>query len=329
MTEGAGERKLRSMTTTTHHHPKAHRTPERDTWHAFETAERKLMAELGVAARNRRLLLADPAVTARVLETGEGEPVVLVHGSGMSAPTWGPLLAELADRRVYAVDLPGFGLSDPYDYSGRALREHAVAQLTSLLDALELDRPVIAGTSLGAMWTLSLAIARPERVARVVALGVPAVSLPGMKGDPYFRAMTTPGVRRIVSRLPAPRNAKATRRAMARVLGARALGNASDTYFDVVRATMAMPGWRLAMTSHLELAMRRGRARPENAIGDDELRALEVPVHFVMGDSDVYGPPAVAERAAALMPAATVTTIPGGHAPFLDDPACCAAAIRG
>lgn len=318
MTAGAAARTMRRMTTTTNQ--------EHD---AFEAAERTLLAGLGVTATSRRLPLADPVLTVRVLEAGAGEPVVLVHGSGMSAPTWGPLLAELGDRRIHAVDLPGFGLSDPHHYGHRPLREHAIAQLTSLLDALELDRPVIAGTSLGAMWALSLAVARPERVSRVIALGIPAVSLPGMKGDPFFRAMTTPVVRAIVSRVPAPRNAKATRRAMARVLGPRALATVDNAYFDVVRATMRMPGWRLAMRSHLNLALRNGRQRPENIIGDDELRSLQAPVRFVMGDADVYGPPAVAERAAALMPEATVTTIPGGHAPFLDDPAACAAAIRG
>ena len=119
---------------------------------------------------------------------GQGEPLVLVHGSGMSAPTWAPMLAHLGDRRVHAVDLPGFGLSDPLDYSGRTLRGHAVAQLGSLLDALELEQATIAGTSLGAMWALCLALERPERVRRVVAIGIPAVALPGMKGDPFFAA---------------------------------------------------------------------------------------------------------------------------------------------
>jgi pimeloyl-ACP methyl ester carboxylesterase len=225
-----------------HRHPKGRRAPERDAWHVFEDAECTLLAELGVTAADGRLPLSDPRLTVRVLEAGAGEPVLLVHGSGMSAPTWGPLLAELDDRRVHAVDLPGFGLSDAHDYAGRSLREHAVAQLTSILDALELPRPTIAGTSLGAMWALCLALDRPDRVSRVIALGIPAVSLPGMKGDPYFRAMTTPGIRRLVSRVPAPKSAKATRRAMARALGPRALGQLSDSYFDVVRATMGMPG---------------------------------------------------------------------------------------
>ena len=70
---------------------------------------------------------------------------------------------------------------------------------------------------------------------------------------------------------------------------------------------MAMPGWRLAMSSHLNLAMRSGRPRPENLFSDDELRSIEVPVRFILGDDDVYGRPEIGRRAAALMPDATVT----------------------
>ena len=294
---------------------------------AFQEAESALLAEYHVEAGSRYLALADPALTVRVLETGAGEPLVLVHGSGMSAPTWAPLLARLGGRRVHAVDLPGFGRSDPLDYSGRSLRGHAVAQLGSLLDALALERATIAGTSLGAMWALCLALERPERVQRVIAIGIPAVALDGMKGDPFFRLMTTPVVKGLVSRLPAPPSAKATRRAMTRAMGRPVTERYSDAYFEMVRAGMAMPGWKLAMNTHLNLAMRSGQARPENLLSDDELRSIQAPVLFVMGDADVYGPPAVVERAAALMPDAGVEVMPGGHAPFLDDPARCASLI--
>lgn len=303
------------------------RPEERAAW-AFEAAERRLLAEFGVSGESRRIRLADPALGVRVLETGAGEPIVLVHGSGMSAPTWTPLLAQLGDRRVHAVDLPGFGLSDAHDYAGRRLRSHAVAQLGSLLDALGLDRATIVGTSLGAMWGLCMALDRPERVDAVVGLGVPAVALAGMKGDPFFRAMTTPGIRRLVSRAPAPRNAAMTRRATTKALGRHAAEGMPDSYFDVVRATMLMPGWRLAMFSHLNLAMRSGKARAENVFSDDELRSIGVPVRLIFGDDDVYGGPELGERAVALMPDARLDVLPGGHAPFLDDPERCAALIR-
>src|SRR4051812_3641212 len=76
---------------------------------------------------------------------------------------WAPVMAHLAGCRSIAIDLPGFGLSDPYSYSGRPLRAHADAQLTSVLDALALDRAVLVGTSLGGMWVLCLAVDAPER----------------------------------------------------------------------------------------------------------------------------------------------------------------------
>ena len=47
----------------------------------------------------------------------------------------------------------------------------------SLLDALELERATIAGTSLGAMWALCLALERPERVHASSAIGIPGVAL--------------------------------------------------------------------------------------------------------------------------------------------------------
>lgn len=299
-----------------------------DATRSFEEAERVLLHEYGVGARSRYLGLADPALDVRVLETGAGAPLVLLHGSGMSAPTWVPLLVHLQDRRVHAFDLPGFGLSDAHDYAGRSLRRHAVAQISSMLDALGLERATLAGTSLGAMWALCMALERPERVRSVVGLGVPAVALAGMRGDPFFRAMTTPGVRAIVSRAPAPKTAKATRRASTKALGRHALSVLPDSYFEVMRATMLMPGWRLAMSSHLNLAMRSGKPRAENLLTDEELRSIEVPVRMIMGDDDVYGPPEVVERAVALIPDAHLAVLAGGHAPFVDEPAECAALIR-
>ena len=62
---------------------------------AFEGAERRLFAACGVQAESRRVPLADPRLAVRVLEAGEGPPLVLLHGSGMSASTWAPLMRFL------------------------------------------------------------------------------------------------------------------------------------------------------------------------------------------------------------------------------------------
>lgn len=62
---------------------------------AFEKAQQRLFAACGVTVGTRYVRLADPSLAVRVLETGEGPPLLLVHGSGMSASTWAPLMAHL------------------------------------------------------------------------------------------------------------------------------------------------------------------------------------------------------------------------------------------
>ncbi len=294
---------------------------------AFEVAERRLFDACAIEVASRRVRLADPPVAVRVLEAGDGPPLLLVHGSGMSASTWAPLLPYLAGYRLIAFDLPGFGLSDAFDYAGRSLREHAVAQLTSLLDALDLERVPVIGTSLGGMWALCLADEAPERITALASLGVPAVALPGMHGDPAFTALSTPGVRLLVARIGSP-SVAVTRRSLAcGAIGPGAAELAPDGFFDVVHECMRQPGFRAAMLSHMWLAMRLGRPRPDNFLSDAELQRIAAPVLMIWGDEDPYGSPEIGRRAAALIPDAHLEVMPGRHAPFLDDPRRCGAWI--
>ena len=53
----------------------------------FEAAEHRLLSACGIEASTRRIELADPPLSVRVLEAGNGTPVVLVRSSGMSAAT--------------------------------------------------------------------------------------------------------------------------------------------------------------------------------------------------------------------------------------------------
>ena len=294
---------------------------------AFEAAERRLFDACAMQVVSRRVHLTDPPVAVRVLEAGDGPPLLLVHGSGMSAATWAPLVPYLKTHRLIAFDLPGFGLSDAFDYVGRSLREHAVAQLTSVLDALDLERVPVIGTSLGGMWGLCLAVEAPERITALASLGVPAVALPGMRGDPFFTALSTPGVRQVVARIGSP-SVDVTRRSLAHgAIGPRAAELAPDGFFDVVHEGMRQPGFRTAMLSHMWLAMRLGRPRPENFLSDAELQRIAAPVLMIWGDDDPYGSPEIGRRATALIPDAHLEVMPGRHAPFLDDPQRCGAFI--
>jgi len=148
-----------------------------------------------------------------------------------------------------------------------------------------------------------------------------------MRGDPALTALSTPGVRQVLARIDSS-SVAVTRRALARgAIGPRATELAPEGFFDVVHESMRQPGIRTAMLSHLRLAMRLGRPRPENFLSDTELQHIAAPVLMIWGDEDPHGGPEIGRRAAALIPNAHLEVMPGRHAPFLDDPQRCGALI--
>lgn len=95
--------------------------------------------------------------------------LVLVHGLGMSARTFTPLLAALPDGpRALAVDLPASGRSQ--SLPGQADPEALADLLWTWLDQLGVGRAVLIGHSLGSQVVTRLAARRPDRVVAVVLL---------------------------------------------------------------------------------------------------------------------------------------------------------------
>ena len=103
-------------------------------------------------------------------QVGAGSDVVMVHGLTGNLAVWHlrivPALSE--HFRVLTYDLRGHGYSDtpPTGYSPDAM----ATDLVQLLDALEIERPVIVGHSYGADIALYLSAREPERVREVIAI---------------------------------------------------------------------------------------------------------------------------------------------------------------
>ena len=110
-------------------------------------------------------------------EVGSGPDVLLLHGSGpgtTAAAAWGPLAAALAGRhRVLAPDFSGFGASQ-----GPTGRRAWTEQMLGLLDVLGVERCAVIGNSMGGAIALSLAVARPSAVTRVIAIGTLGIAMP-------------------------------------------------------------------------------------------------------------------------------------------------------
>ena len=111
----------------------------------------------------------------QVLELGHGRPMLLVHGGLDNAFTWAPILQALApQRRVIAIDLPGHGLADPFDFRGADLLGHARKFTTEILNALDVSVVDVVASSIGAIYAVELALTSPKRVSTLVLVGAPA-----------------------------------------------------------------------------------------------------------------------------------------------------------
>ena len=100
---------------------------------------------------------------------GRGEPLLLIHGTGLSRQAWDPLVDLLSDRReLLLVDLPGHGSSPPPLPAIQPAPPGYALMLAELLDELGLDAIDVAGNSVGG-WT-ALELAKLGRARSVVAL---------------------------------------------------------------------------------------------------------------------------------------------------------------
>lgn len=110
---------------------------------------------------------ADVELVFRI--SGEGTPVVLLHGTSANHAVWQPIADSLSEcATVISLDQRGHGRSGkpPSGYDGKSFADDVV----TVLDALELNRAVIAGHSLGARNAWLAASLYPDRVASVVAI---------------------------------------------------------------------------------------------------------------------------------------------------------------
>jgi len=99
---------------------------------------------------------------------GGGEAVLFVHGNVSSAAFWQPQLLALEPHwRPLAVDLRGYGGTDPLPIDARRGVRDWADDVAALVDALGLDRVHLVGWSMGAAVVLQVLLDHPQRVASV------------------------------------------------------------------------------------------------------------------------------------------------------------------
>jgi pimeloyl-ACP methyl ester carboxylesterase len=296
----------------TRHRPARTPTPvTRSGAERFRAAQRRVLERYGVAADCRLVDLPGTVRRAQVLVAGEGPPVVMVIGGTVPAAFWAPLMARLPGRRLYAVELPGFGLTDPVEYRPHTLRRTACDHLTGVLDALGLGPCPFVTQSMGSQWTTWLAAEQPGRVTAQVMVGCPAFFL-GTTAIVPFRLASVPGLGRLLlaTQRPTPGSVERT----LRLVGEEPAG--LEELRDVLAAAQRLPDHVPSLLALMRANMRWTRPRPAAVTGPGDLRGVRHPVRLVWGTGDPFGDLAAARRIARLLPDADLRPVPGGHAPW-------------
>ncbi|MEO0651623.1 MAG: alpha/beta hydrolase [Planctomycetota bacterium] len=157
-------------------------------------------------------------VRLRYLEAGEGPALVCLHGAYGGAEDWaltvGPTLAR--DYRVLAFDRPGHGFSTR-DCDRHATPREQARSVVAAMDALGLERPLIAGFSWGAAVSAALISEWPDRCAGAALLGAPVRPWEGETAL-ADRILATPVLGPVAARLGGS--------ALARLIAPNALGDA-------------------------------------------------------------------------------------------------------
>ncbi|MEU1332712.1 alpha/beta fold hydrolase [Streptomyces sp. NPDC005865] len=248
-------------------------------------------------------------VTVSYERAGAGEPLLLLHGIGHHRQAWDPVLEILAaEHDVIAVDLPGFGRSPDLPDGFAHDLATVVPVLGALCEALGVERPHVAGNSLGGL--LALELGREKLVRSVTALSPAGFWTPAER---RYAFATLLGMRQGARVLPRP--------AIER-LSTSAAGRTALTSTIYARPWRRSPGAVVAET----LALRDATAFDATLAGGRDVLfrddVADVPVTIAWGTRDRLLLRRQGIRAKHTIPGARLIRLPGcGHVPMNDDPA--------
>lgn len=214
--------------------------------------------------------------STRVLEHGQGEPFLMLHGTGGHLEAFTRNLRELGQHyRVIAYDYPGHGWSTLTDHN-LELDEYC-EHLLALMDVLGISRAHLTGESLGGWIAIKFAARHPERVNKLV------LNTPG-------GTMATPEVmERIRSLSQAAADDPSEERIRARLEWLMAdAKSVTDELVAIRRGVYSRPGFAQSMR-HI-LCLQDPETRRRNLVTDSELAAITAPTLVIWTSDDPSGP---------------------------------------
>lgn len=238
------------------------------------------------------------------LTRGQGTPLMLVHGFPLNHTIWNETAALLEDQaQVILPDLPGHGQSPVVE---PVTMDSMADGLAAILDALGIEKVVLAGQSMGGYVCLAFARRHPQRLA---GLGLVCTQA--------------------AADSPEKRQARLAQAEQTLAEGNQRVAESMSTLLTN-RPEMAA-GLKHLMSSTPAAGMAAAmRAMAERAEMGDFLPQISVPALVMAGLADVIIPVERAREMAASLPDARLVELEGvGHSPMMEAPQATAEALLG
>lgn len=249
-------------------------------------------------------------VRARYRETGQGDPVLLIHGLGASLETWEGTTPALAEtHHVYAMDLVGFGYSDKP--AERYTPDYLVGFVRAFMDAVGISKAALVGHSLGGALALRFSILHPDRVAKLILVDSAGLSRRMGLG---IRLATLPLAGELLLR---PSREK-TRQALRPFF--YDTGLLTDAFVALNYELITQPGAQAAYLSTVRnLASIFGARRHISKGIIDRLGEIQIPTLVIWGEQDTIVPVTQASIAEKRIANVELHILPEcGHLPMVE-----------
>lgn len=235
---------------------------------------------------------------------GEGQPLVLIHGTASSLHTWDDWTDILKDNfKVIRLDMPGFGLTGPHPERKYALTDYSDL-LNQFLKNLEIDSLYLAGNSLGGSIAWQYSLDYPEQVKKLIlidAAGFPKEQIPKiftLAQDPFW----APVLRWVTPKFLIADNLR-------------------EVYHDDAKVNKAL------ITRYHKMSLRAGnrdafidRAKLTFADQTDQLQMIRCPTLIQWGKYDNWIPLEDGEAFNRLIPKSQLIIYEAGHVPMEEIP---------
>lgn len=227
-----------------------------------------------------------------ILEAGTGDPILFVHGVVTTSNIFPPFVSAFSPEfRGIAVDLRGYG--DSVKPTTGFTIDQFSTDLIKLADALNIDKAVWVGVSMGGMVVQRLALDHPERVKALVLVS------------------TTDGAMVLDDNIPtigAPRDYKAVSKGM--IVESFPQDTVAKTYQPMLDR---IPTWNATVIREALTSMSQFNVR-------GQLTRITVPTLIMVGAKDGVATPTIAKGMQAQIPGAQLVEFDTGHFMMAEDP---------